>query len=62
MYCLMSWGYLLGYMFSALFTQHKVAKWQIYMTALQKDKSNPGYSELSLEKNDHFVVNLSEPR
>ena len=28
-------------MFSSLFTQHKVAKGQIFTTLLQKDKSNP---------------------
>ena len=33
---------LLGYIFSALFNQHKVAKGQIFTTALQEDKSNHG--------------------
>ena len=28
-------------MFSCLFTQYKAAKGQIFMTAIQKDKSNP---------------------
>ena len=35
----MGWGNLFGYMFSSLFTQHKVAKG--FTTAFQKDKSNP---------------------
>ena len=30
---------MLGYMFSSLFTQHKVANGQIFTTSLQKDKS-----------------------
>ena len=37
----MGWENLLGYMFSALFTQHKVAKGQIFTTALRKDILNP---------------------
>ena len=31
----------LGYMFSSLITEHKVVKGYMFMTALQKDKSNP---------------------
>ena len=38
-----SWENLLRYMFSCLFTWHKVAKGQIFPTVLQKDKSNPVY-------------------
>ena len=32
----MGWENLLGYKFSFLFTQHKVAKGQIFMTVFQK--------------------------
>ena len=40
-----SLGQFIGlYMLSSLFTQHKVKKGQIFMTAPQKDKSNPGFS------------------
>ena len=37
----MGWENLSDYMFSSLFTQNKVAKGQVFMTVLQKDKSNP---------------------
>ena len=37
----MGWENLLGYMFSSLFTQHKVAKGKLFMTALPKDNLNP---------------------
>ena len=37
----MGWENLLGYMFSSLFLQLKVAKGKTFTTALQKDKSNP---------------------
>ena len=40
-YCPMGWENLLGYMFSSLFLQLKVAKGETFTTALQKDKSNP---------------------
>ena len=39
-YCPMGWDNLLCYIFSSLFTLHKVLRW-IFMTALPKDKSNP---------------------
>ena len=41
----MGWEHLLGYMFSSLFTQHKVGKGKIFMTALQKDRLNPDNDE-----------------
>ena len=41
----MGWEHLLGYMFSSLFTQHKVGKAKIFMTALQKDRLNPDTDE-----------------
>ena len=40
----MGWENLLGYMFSSLFLQLKVAKGETFTTALQKDKSNPVFS------------------
>ena len=40
----MSWENLMCYMFSSSFTQHKVMKEYIFMTGLQKDKSNPVFS------------------
>ena len=46
----MGWENLLGYMSSALFTKHKVAKRQIFTAALQKDYSNPGKSVRNLNK------------
>ena len=33
----------LGYIFSSLFTQHKVPKGYIFTTVLHKDKSNPDH-------------------
>ena len=42
-YCPMSWENVLGYMFSSLFTQLKVAKGYIFTMALQKDKPNPDF-------------------
>ena len=32
-------------MFSSVFTQHKVVKGQIFMTALSKEKSNPDWCD-----------------
>ena len=36
----MGWENVLGYMFASLYVQHKIAKGEIFMAALQKDKSN----------------------
>ena len=44
------WKILLGFMFSSLFTEHKVAKEYIFKTAFQKDKSEPD----SLTKNNPY--------
>ena len=44
----MNWENLLGYIFSYLYTQYKVAKRLIFTVALQKDKSNPGRPFLML--------------
>ena len=43
----MGWENSLDYMFSSLFTQLKVVKEYIFMTALQKDKLNPAVNEQS---------------
>ena len=43
----MGWENSLDYMFSSLFTQLKVVKGYIFMTALQKDKLNPAVNEQS---------------
>ena len=61
----MGWENFLGYMFSSLFTQNKVAKGQLFPTTLQKDKSNPDHtsiyenSELKVVKNIKFFGKTS---
>ena len=52
----MDWENLLGYMFSPLFTQHKVAKGQIFTTTLQKDKSYLDRSFSSLNVRSLFSI------
>ena len=49
--CLMGWENLVGYVFSSLFAQHKVANGYIFTTALAKDKSNP-------EKTERYFKNM----
>ena len=52
----MSWKNV-GYMFSSLFTQYKVAKEYIFTKAIQKDKSNPVHWEcLTLLLNNTNVL------
>ena len=47
----MGWENLVGYVFSSLFAQHKVANGYIFTTALAKDKSNP-------EKTERYFKNM----
>ena len=54
----MSWEKLLGYMFSPLFTQHKVAKENIFTTAIQENKLNPAIYIIALKKTVFYITHL----
>ena len=51
----MGWENMFGYMFSSLFTHHKVVKGYIFTTALQKDKSNAAFFLLIKQKRTKTV-------
>ena len=51
----MRWEKLLGYMFSLLFTQHKVAKEYIFTTAIQENKLNPAIY-IALKKTLFYIT------
>ena len=47
----MGWEDLLGYMFSSLFTQNKVAKGQLFTTVIEKVKLN---SEIDIKNRTYY--------
>ena len=59
----MGWENLLGCIFSCLLTQYKLAKREIFMTVLQKDKLNLDYicNITYLKKDFPFLTDSPNP-